>query len=80
LLIFFYGALATQVIFSLNYDVLMAFATSRSPEEELEFGKSAMKFGVQWFLMYITGAPILINSGFVMFSGVQALASILSQL
>jgi hypothetical protein len=75
---FFYGSLAAQIILSLNYDILIAFATSRKGLEEVEFSRSTMDFGMQWYILFITAIPIFINFFFVALSGVYALSSVLS--
>ena len=77
---FFYGPLVAQVILSLNYDILIAYATSRKGLEEVKFSKSTMDFGMQWFILFISAIPIFINFFFVALSGVYALSSVLSQL
>jgi hypothetical protein len=76
---FFYGSIVAQILFSLNYDALFAYGTSRDQEGELRFGEAAMTFGIQWYLMLFTAIPILINSFFAVTSGVMTISSLLSQ-
>ena len=59
---------------------MIAFATSRIGLEEVEFSRSVMDFGMQWYILVITSIPILINFFFLVISGVYALSSVLSQL
>lgn len=75
----FYLGIVMQIVFSLQFDVMMAYSSWQPASKELEYSTMAKKLKVHWFLIFITAAMMVPNIGVLIFGGFKAVKAVLDK-